>query len=69
MNCHHCGAIMIFREFSDYGGYSCGWKCIFCGEIIDQVPENRRWREEGGNENKNGRRRYPKICNEGVKQT
>jgi hypothetical protein len=30
---------MIFKKLLDYGGYSCGWKCILCGEIIDQIQE------------------------------
>lgn len=40
MNCHRCGGTMIFKKFCDYGGYSWGWKCIFCGEIIDQIQQN-----------------------------
>jgi len=40
MDCHRCGGTMILKKFCDYGGYSWGWKCIFCGEIIDQIPEN-----------------------------
>ena len=43
MNCHRCGGIMIFKKFCDYGGYSFGWKCIYCGEIIDLIQENRQW--------------------------
>jgi hypothetical protein len=50
---------MVFKKFCDYGGYSRGWKCILCGEIVDQIPENPRWLKEDGNENKNGRRHYP----------
>lgn len=45
MNCPRCGSTMIFKKFCDYGGYSCGWKCIRCGEIIDEVPENPQRRE------------------------
>lgn len=40
MNCHRCGGTMIFKKFFDYGGYSWGWKCIFCEEIIDQNQNN-----------------------------
>lgn len=40
MNCHHCGGTMILKKFCDYGGYFTGWKCIFCGEIIDHIQEN-----------------------------
>jgi len=45
MNCHRCDGTMIFKKFCDYGGYSYGWKCIRCGEIIDEVPENPKRRE------------------------
>lgn len=42
MKCHRCGGIMVFEKF--YG--SCeeffGWRCVSCGEIVDQVIlENR----------------------------
>jgi hypothetical protein len=42
MKCHRCGGVMVFEKF--YG--SCeeffGWRCVLCGEIVDQVIlENR----------------------------
>ena len=43
MKCHRCGSTMIFKKFCDYGGYSFGWKCTLCGEIIDQIHENPQW--------------------------
>lgn len=45
MNCLRCGSTMIFKKFCDYGGYFSGWKCICCGEIIDEVPEILQWRK------------------------
>ena len=45
MNCHRCVGTMIFKTSCDYGKYSWGWKCIRCGEIIDEVPENPQRRE------------------------
>ena len=42
MNCHRCGGNMILKEFYDYGGYFWGWKCILCGQIIDQIQGNRQ---------------------------
>ena len=37
MNCHRCADSMILKKLCDYGGYYWGWKCIRCGEIIDQM--------------------------------
>ena len=39
MNCPRCGSSMVLKKFFDYGGHSWGWKCISCGEIIDQIQE------------------------------
>jgi uncharacterized protein YifN (PemK superfamily) len=50
---------MIFKKFCDYGGYSFGWKCILCGEIIDEIPENHYQVIENGNNNKNIRTHDP----------
>ena len=66
MNCHRCGGPMIFKKFCDYGGYSCGWKCILCGEIIDQVHENRQWLKTGRDQNKVGRRHSLMAYRDGV---
>jgi len=46
---------MTFKRFCDYGGYSYGWICSLCGQIIDEIPENRQWLEGGRTENKNAR--------------
>jgi hypothetical protein len=42
MRCHRCGGIMVYEKF--YGPHEqfFGWRCIFCGEIVDEVIlENR----------------------------
>jgi len=47
MNCFRCGRGMVYEKF--YGPQDCfwGWRCIFCGEIIDQVIlENRSLRAD-----------------------
>jgi len=44
MKCHRCGGVMVHERF--YGGDDryLGWRCVICGEIIDEVIlENRRW--------------------------
>jgi hypothetical protein len=58
MTCHRCGGIMILKKFCDYGGYSNGWKCIFCGEIIDLIQENRQWLKEGVNKKQGSEEAY-----------
>ncbi len=56
MNCPRCGSTMIFRKFFDYGGHSWGWECILCGEIIDEIRENRQWLKIAMDQNKIGRK-------------
>ncbi len=42
MKCKRCGGVMVFEKFYGICEEFFGWRCIFCGEIIDQVIlENR----------------------------
>jgi hypothetical protein len=42
MRCHRCGGVMVFEKFYGICEEFSGWRCIFCGEIVDQVIlENR----------------------------
>lgn len=42
MKCYRCGSVMIYEKFFDILDEFFGWRCIFCGEIIDKVIlENR----------------------------
>ena len=42
MKCHRCGGVMVFEKFYGNSEEFLGWRCIFCGEIVDQVIlENR----------------------------
>jgi len=66
MNCHRCGSTMIFKEFCDYGGYSYGWKCILCGEIIEQIQEGCQWLKIGREQNKVGRRHSVMTYRDGL---
>jgi hypothetical protein len=35
---------MIYQDFYSADGHFRGWRCIGCGEIVDEVIlENRRW--------------------------
>jgi hypothetical protein len=43
MKCHRCGSVMVYERF--YGPHEdfSGWRCVLCGDIIDQVIlENRQ---------------------------
>jgi len=52
MSCHRCGGIMIYQKFYGHCEHFFGWRCIICGEIIDQVIlENRLERKAGNRRN------------------
>ena len=43
MRCHRCRGMMIYEKFYGHCEQFFGWKCISCGEIVDQVIlDNRR---------------------------
>jgi hypothetical protein len=43
MKCYRCSSNMIYEKFFGPQEHFWGWRCIFCGEIIDQVIlENRK---------------------------
>jgi DNA-directed RNA polymerase subunit RPC12/RpoP len=42
MKCSRCGGKMVFEKFYGICEEFFGWRCIFCGEIVDKViMENR----------------------------
>ncbi len=42
MKCYRCGGVMVYEKFYGIAEEFFGWRCIFCGEIVDQVIlENR----------------------------
>ena len=44
MKCLRCDSVMIYDKFYGAHEYFWGWKCVICGEIVDQViSENRQW--------------------------
>lgn len=43
MKCHRCGSVMVYEKFYGLDAQFSGWRCVLCGEIIDQVIlENRQ---------------------------
>jgi hypothetical protein len=46
MKCPRCKGVMSFEKFYGPHEYFFGWRCIYCGEIVDQVIlENRVWKK------------------------
>jgi len=42
MKCLRCGGIMVLEKFYGTSEVFLGWRCIICGDIVDQVIlENR----------------------------
>jgi hypothetical protein len=42
MKCRRCNGMMVFEKFYGDSEYFFGWRCVVCGEIVDQVIlENR----------------------------
>ena len=45
MKCLRCNSVMIYDKFYGPYEYFGGWKCVICGEIVDQVIlENRLYK-------------------------
>ena len=43
MKCHRCGSVMVYEKFYGHHEQFLGWRCILCGDIVDQVIlENRQ---------------------------
>ncbi len=43
MKCDKCGGVMAYEKFYGQTDDFFGWRCISCGEIVDQViMTNRR---------------------------
>ena len=44
MKCYRCSKSMVYEKFFGNQEHLGGWRCIFCGEIVDDVIlENRQW--------------------------
>ena len=43
MKCDRCGGSMAYEKFYGHHEHFVGWRCILCGDIVDQVIlENRQ---------------------------
>lgn len=45
MKCHRCNSFMVYEKFYGEDGDFFGWRCIVCGEIIDQVILTNRYQQ------------------------
>jgi hypothetical protein len=42
MKCPHCTSSMTYEKFFGPEEYFWGWRCVYCGEIVDDtILENR----------------------------
>ncbi len=42
MRCHRCDSVMVYEKLYGLHEHFWGWRCICCGEIVDQIIlENR----------------------------
>jgi DNA-directed RNA polymerase subunit RPC12/RpoP len=42
LRCHRCGSTMVYEKYYGFEEQFWGWRCIWCGNIVDQVIlENR----------------------------
>ena len=46
MKCQRCDGIMVPEAFYGQDDVFQGWRCIFCGEIIDRVILRNRWTQK-----------------------
>lgn len=44
MKCHRCNGSMIRERFSSEEGDFVGWRCIICGDIVDEVILKNRFK-------------------------
>ena len=45
MKCDRCGGSMAYEKFYGQTEDFFGWRCIFCGEIVDRVIQENRLRK------------------------
>jgi len=48
MKCHRCGNVMVYERFHGADEHFWGWRCVLCGEIVDQVILENRQTKTGG---------------------
>ena len=46
MRCDRCGGLMSYETFYGQAEDDFGWRCIACGEIVDKVILENRFRRK-----------------------
>jgi hypothetical protein len=57
VKCGRCSGMMIYEKSLRSSGFVFSWRCLMCGELIDQtIAENRDYQSHGGEWDKRGRK-------------
>jgi hypothetical protein len=48
MRCFRCGKIMLHEKFHGSQESFWGWKCLYCGDIVDQIILENRFQSTQG---------------------
>jgi late competence protein required for DNA uptake (superfamily II DNA/RNA helicase) len=57
MKCDRCSGMMIHEEFFGPNGSFFSWRCLICGEVVDQtILENRDHQNHGGEWDRRGKK-------------
>jgi len=61
MQCHRCGSTMVHQKFYGPHEHFWGWRCIFCGDILDETILENRSELQGLAMLRNGSRRKSRV--------
>jgi hypothetical protein len=57
VKCDRCSGMMIHERFFGSSEPFFGWRCVICGEVVDQtIIENRDHQSHGGEWDKRGKK-------------
>jgi tRNA(Ile2) C34 agmatinyltransferase TiaS len=57
VKCDRCNGTMIHEEFFASTGSFSSWRCLICGEVVDQtIMENRDHQNHGGEWDRRGKK-------------
>lgn len=58
VKCNRCSGVMMHERFFDSNEPFFSWRCLACGEIVDQtILENRDHQSHGGEWDRRGKKR------------
>jgi hypothetical protein len=57
VKCNRCSGVMMHERFFDSNEPFSSWRCLACGEVVDQtILENRDHQSHGGEWDKRGKK-------------